>query len=108
MSVRRTYNIRTPELAFEWDPEKEAANQLKHRVGFFEAVAVFVDPRGVLVSDPDHSHDEERFVLLGFGSSARILVVVHCYREKDAVVRIVSARPANRLERRLYSEGLSS
>lgn len=108
MSVRRTYNIRTPHLVFEWDPEKDTDNQKKHGVGFFEAVAVFADERGLLVSDTEHSDDEDRFVLLGFGSAARVLVVVHCYREGDTVIRIISVRPANRSERRLYSKGLDS
>lgn len=108
MSVRRTYNIRTPDVAFEWDVEKEAENQRKHGISFFEAVEAFVDPRGLLVSDPDHSDDEDRFIMLGFGSAARMLVVVHCYRDGDTVVRIISARPADRSERRLYSKGLGS
>jgi hypothetical protein len=90
------------ELRFEWDARKNGSNKRKHGVSFEEACTVFYDDRALLISDPDHSEDEERFVLLGLGARARVLVVVHCYRERKDVIRIISARKANRSERSQY------
>jgi uncharacterized DUF497 family protein len=90
------------ELRFEWDPRKDAANQRKHGVSFEEAVTVFSDERALLLDDPDHSADEDRFILLGLSASLRALVVCHCYREAEDVIRIVSARKATRAERAEY------
>ncbi|MFM9980102.1 MAG: BrnT family toxin [Burkholderiales bacterium] len=81
-------------LHFEWDDRKAAANLKKHGVSFEEARSVFVDERAKLIDDPDHSEDEERFVLLGMSSALRILLVCHCYRSKGNVIRIISARKA--------------
>ncbi len=89
-----------PELRFEWDARKSAANKRKHGVSFEEAQTVFYDDRAILIEDPDD--DEERFVLLGLSAALRILVVCHCYRERDQVIRIVSARKADRNERLDY------
>ncbi len=89
-------------LRFEWDERKAAANVKKHGVSFEEAKSVFVDERAKLIDDPDHSEDEERFVLLGFSSAFRLLVVCHCYRGEDKVIRIISARKANAKESRSY------
>jgi uncharacterized DUF497 family protein len=69
-------------LHFEWDPTKAAANERKHGVTFEEAQSVFADERARLIDDPDHSEDEDRFILLGISSSLRVLVVVHCYRRQ--------------------------
>lgn len=88
---------------FRWDPAKARLNLQKHGVSFNEAVSVFMDPLSVTVSDPDHSYDEERFVLLGLSRSNRILVVVHT--ETEDAIRIISAREADRLERRQYEQG---
>lgn len=88
------------ELRFEWSAVKAAANRRKHRVSFEEACGVFFDSLALLVEDPIHSVDEERFVLLGLGSALRLLVVVHCYRGDR--VRIISARKANPAERAMY------
>ncbi len=93
------------ELRFEWDPRKAADNLRKHGVSFSEAQTVFTDEHGVLIDDPDHSASEDRFVLLGVSATSRLLVVVHCYRAADLVIRIISARKADRLERRHYEEG---
>jgi uncharacterized protein len=90
-------------LTFRWDPEKARANLQKHGVSFAEAVDAFMDPLSVTISDPDHSYDEERFILLGFSDRQRVLVVVHT--ETDDSVRIISAREANRHERRQYEQG---
>jgi len=91
------------ELRFDWDPKKDAANQRKHGVSFDEAITVFSDERALLLDDPDHSEDEERFVLLGLSANLRTLVVCHCYREAESVIRLISARKASRKERSEYS-----
>lgn len=91
------------ELRFDWDPKRDAANQRKHGVSFDEAITVFSDERALLLDDPDHSEDEERFVLLGLSANLRTLVVCHCYREAESVIRLISARKANRKERSEYS-----
>jgi hypothetical protein len=89
------------DLRFEWDDRKDAANRRQHGVSFDEAHTVFFDERAILISDPDHSEDEDRFVLLGLSSALRALVVCHCYRRGD-VIRIISARKANRDEQAEY------
>ena len=91
------------ELRFEWDPKKDTANQRKHGVSFDEATTVFSDERALLLDDPDHSEEEERFVLLGLSANLRTLVVCHCYREAESVIRLISARKASRKERSEYS-----
>ena len=90
------------ELHFAWDPAKAAANVAKHGVGFEEASTVFSDEAGLLLDDPEHSASEDRFLLLGLSARLRVLVVVHCYRESDTVIRLISARRADRLEREAY------
>jgi uncharacterized DUF497 family protein len=89
-------------LRFEWDPKKAASNLRKHKVSFEGAQTVFSDERALLINDPDHSEEEERFVLLGLSSTMRLLVVVHCYRAADNVIRLISARKADAHERSLY------
>lgn len=90
------------ELRFEWDPRKAAANRRKHGVGFEEAHSAFADEHALLITDPDHSEAEDRFILLGLSAALRVLVVVHCYRARDAVIRIISARKADPQERERY------
>jgi uncharacterized DUF497 family protein len=89
-------------LRFEWDPSKAAANLRKHKVSFEDAQTVFSDERARLIDDPDHSEDEERFLLLGLSSTLRLLVVAHCYRSAGNVVRIISARKATADEEHDY------
>jgi uncharacterized DUF497 family protein len=89
-------------LRIEWDPRKAEANRRKHGVTFEDAQTVFADERARLIDDPDHSEEEERFVLLGLSSSLRLLVVAHCYRADGNTVRIISARRATREEQRFY------
>ena len=89
-------------LRFEWDPKKAASNLRKHKVSFEDAQTVFSDERALLINDPDHSEEEDRFVLLGLSSTMRLLVVVHCYRAADNVIRLISARKADAHERSLY------
>lgn len=93
-------------LHFEWDDEKARRNCKKHRVRFEEASSVFADPKARLMEDPDHSDDEDRFVLLGMSHKLSLLVVCHCYRESEEVIRIISARKAGRMERNIYKEFL--
>ncbi len=90
-------------LRFEWDSAKAAANVRKHGVSFEEARTVFEDDEALIIPDPAHSVGEERFVLLGLSAALRVLVVVHCEREGGAVIRIVSARKADRGERDDYA-----
>ena len=89
-------------IRFEWDERKAAANAQKHGVSFAEARAVFADERAKLISDPHHSEDEDRFVLLGFSSALRLLLVCHCYRSEGGVIRIISARKATAAESKFY------
>jgi uncharacterized DUF497 family protein len=93
-------------LRFDWDERKNKGNRTKHGVWFEEAQSVFSDPHARVFHDPEHSDEEERFLLLGLSSAARLLVVVHCYRESDSVVRIISARKAIQKEIRFYEEGI--
>ena len=94
------------EIRFEWDSAKDAANQRKHGVSFEESSTVFEDEHALLVEDSEHSGDEDRFVLLGLSAALRILIVCHCYRASDEVIRIISARKADRSERRDYRQRL--
>jgi uncharacterized protein len=89
-------------LRFEWDERKATANATKHGVSFAEARTVFFDERARLIDDPDHSEDEERFILLGLSSSLRMLLVCHCYRSAGNVIRIISARKATTGESKAY------
>ena len=91
-------------VRFDWDPRKANANRAKHGLTFEEALTVFADEAALLIPDPDHSEDEERFVLLGMSALLRVLVVVHCDREAVHVIRIISARKATSSERRRYVE----
>ena len=89
-------------IAVDWDPLKAAANLRKHRVSFEEAKSVFYDEFAVQFFDEDHSTDEERFILLGMSAGAKLLLVCHCEREQEAVVRIISARKATKRESAFY------
>ena len=97
------YNTHMNSLQFDWDDLKEEINKKKHKVSFTEAKTVFYDENARLIDDPDHSDDEERFILLGMSSRLRILVVVHCYRSDGNIIRIISARPATKTESRSYN-----
>jgi uncharacterized DUF497 family protein len=94
------------DLRFEWDPAKDAANERKHDISFDEAATVFEDDDALLLEDEQHSEEEDRFVLLGLSAALRILTVCHCYRQSDDVIRLISARRADRLERRDYRQRL--
>jgi uncharacterized DUF497 family protein len=87
---------------FEWDQRKSVANRRKHGVSFEEARTAFLDENARVIPDPEHSEDEERFVLLGLSVSLRVLVACHCYRQDDEVIRIISARKADEDEVKQY------
>ena len=91
-------------LSFEWDENKNRINKAKHKVSFEEAETVFYDENAVLIPDPDHSEYEERFILLGFSAQARLLLVCHCYRQSESIIRIISARKADAMEAEQYNE----
>jgi len=88
---------------FEWDPEKEGENVRNHGVGFREAQSVFADPLSLTIPDPDHSIDEERFLILGTSAASRLIVV--CHTERGDRIRIINAREATRHERNQYESG---
>jgi uncharacterized DUF497 family protein len=90
-------------MRFVWDPEKARRNLAKHGVSFEEAATAFADPLSLTTFDPDHSEDEDRFLLLGATHSWRLVVVSHTHRHES--VRIISARLASRRERRTYASG---
>jgi hypothetical protein len=90
-------------LYFEWDANKDLINRKKHNISFEEAQTVFYDENALLIDDPDHSADEDRFILLGFSRRTNLLVVCHCCRQSESVIRIISARKATKNEARAYN-----
>ena len=93
-------------ISFEWDEKKNRANIRKHGVTFEEAMTVFFDENAILFDDPEHSDREERFLLLGMSTEANVMIVCHCCRQSDTVIRIISARKATRKEEQRYAEGI--
>ena len=91
-------------ITFEWDENKNAINKQKHQISFEEAQTVFDDPNAIMIPDTEHSEEEERFILLGFSNNVKLLVVCHCYRQSDTVIRIISARKATKNEARQYHD----
>ena len=91
-------------MNFDWDPKKERKNIQKHGVSFREAVTVFYDPLAKFTTDPDHSAQENRYILIGHSQKSRLLFVVHVYRPKSDTVRIISARKATKKETRDFEE----
>ena len=89
-------------LTFEWDENKNRLNIEKHNVSFEEAATVFYDENAILISDPDHSEEEERFIILGLSQKTRMLVVCHCYRHNEEIIRIFLARKATKQEEQAY------
>jgi uncharacterized protein len=90
------------EIRFEWDERKSRENKRKHGVSFEEAQTVFLDEKAMRYYDPDHSEDEDRFIMLGMSIRLRVLVVCHCFRSDDKIIRIISARKANSREAAAY------
>jgi len=87
---------------FSWDEEKETVNEKKHGITFREAASVFKDPNILIKRDDDHSYNEDRFILIGLSEKPRLLVVCHCYKESDSIIRIISARKATKKESAEY------
>lgn len=92
--------------SFDWDESKNAINRQKHGITFEEACTVFFDESAVLFDDPEHSEEEERFLLLGMSEFANVCVVCHCYRVSDTVIRLISARKATKKEVDRYVRGI--
>jgi hypothetical protein len=89
-------------LSFEWDPDKAERNEQKHGISFSEAGSVFGDPLSISVYDPDHSNDEDRYIIVGTSNYGQLLMVA--YTERGTSIRIISARPLTRAERKAYGE----
>ena len=96
------YNIIMECIQFEWDENKNHINQNKHNISFEEAKTVFYDDEALVIDAPDHSEAEERFIILGLSNKANLLIVCHCYRASDTVIRIISARRATKTESKFY------
>jgi hypothetical protein len=92
------------DLRFQWDQNKNLENIKKHKVSFEEAKSVFYDDNARLIHDPEHSIDEERYIILGISNKLKLLVVVHVYQESENVIRIISARKATKSEMKYYHE----
>ncbi len=93
------------ELHFTWDENKNVINQRKHGISFEEARGVFGDENAILFDDPDHSAEEERFLIIGLAEIKGVCIVSHCYRDDENMIRIISARKATKNEKRIYQEG---
>ena len=93
-------------MQFEWDENKNKINQRKHRISFDEVTSVFRDAFAIVFDDPDHSENEERFLIIGTSDKRGICLVSHCYRGQDQVIRIISARKATKTESNIYEEGI--
>lgn len=89
-------------IRFEWDPNKNKTNKRKHRISFEEAATVFYDTEALVIEDTEHSEEEDRFLILGLSSKTNLLVVCHCYRASETVIRIISARKATKTESGYY------
>jgi uncharacterized DUF497 family protein len=93
-------------IYFSWDEAKAKSNFIKHKISFEEAKSVFDDDNARLIYDPDHSEDEDRFILLGLSCKLKVLTVVHCYKENESNIRIISARKSTKNEEKQYKEHL--
>ena len=91
-------------MQFEWDPNKNEINKRKHGVSFEEAQTVFYDDYAILFDDPDHSDEEDRFLILGLSQRENLCIVSHCYRGADEIIRIISARKATNTETGFYTK----
>ncbi len=96
------YNIIMETLKFEWNPNKNEINKKKHGLSFETAKEVFYDEFAILFDDPDHSIEEERFLIIGSIKSEQICIVSHCYRDQENRIRIISARRATKTEKQVY------
>ena len=92
-------------MEFEWDENKNNINIQKHNVSFEEAMTVFNDNRAVLIYDEQHSQEEQRFNIIGMSQLSKLLIVCHCYRQNDTIIRIISARKPTKTETKYYERG---
>lgn len=90
-------------INFEWDENKNRINKAKHGIGFEEAATVFYDDDAIMFDDPEHSMEEERFLILGISKHENLCIVSHCCRGDDNIIRIISARKATKSETKIYS-----
>ena len=95
------------DIEFDWDEEKNRKNLKKHGISFEEAVTVFYDDNAIVFDDPDHSIDENRFLIIGTSMTNKLCIVSHCYRDDEGIIRIISARLAVKKEKKLYNEQFS-
>ena len=91
------------EIHFEWSEKKNEVNIKKHGISFEEGKSVFYDQNAIEFYDEDHSHDEQRFLLLDFSDKLKLLIICHCFRKSDSRIRIISARKATKNESKYYS-----
>lgn len=98
------YNIIMTELSFEWDENKNKINKAKHGIAFEEAKTVFYDDDAIVFDDPDHSAEEDRFLILGLSRRENLCIVSHCCRGEGETIRIISARKATKNETKIYNE----
>lgn len=98
------YNIIMEQIYFEWDEYKNKTNQAKHGISFEEAKTVFFDDNAIVFDDPDHSIEEERFLILGLSMHENLCIVSHCCRSENDTIRIISARKATKNETKTYNE----
>jgi hypothetical protein len=89
-------------FSFEWDEDKAKKNFKKHGISFDEAQTVFYDDYARIIEDPDHSEDEDRFLILGFSTEHKLMIVAHCYVENEKIIRLISARKAGKNESKQY------
>ena len=89
-------------MEFEWNPDKANLNLTKHKVAFFEAMSVFNDPHAYTFHDPEHSIEENRYLVFGYSALNRLLTVAYIYREGK--IRLISARRSTAGEKEIYGE----
>ena len=106
-TLQYNYILIIDEMCFDWDPDKAVSNELKHKVTFREAASVFADANGLIIPDPDHSVEEERFIIIGMSSVGNCLTVCHCYRDEETIIRIISARRATSNEANQYAKSMN-
>ena len=102
--MHNNYNIIMDMIKFEWDENKNRTNPQKHGISFDEAKTVFYDENAILFDDPEHSREEERFLIIGVTTNEKICIVSHCYKDNDKKIRLISARKATKSERKTYLE----
>jgi uncharacterized DUF497 family protein len=90
------------EIEFTWDDNKDRENIKDHSVSFDEAETVFYDPNAKIIYDPDHSREEDRFIIVGLNKALNLLIACHCHKEKEEQIRIFSARKATKVEKKQY------